>query len=188
MAHINLLPWREAARKEQQTQYLSIITAVALFSFLTVFLVSSVYSARLDGQEKRNQYLQQEIAVLDRQIAEIRNLNETKMNLQQRMSLISQLQGSRNLGTQIMDEIVQIVPSGVYLTSLEKKGSALLLIGKSESNNRLSNMIRQVEDSELLTEPLLEFIETGRAPGRLLSDFKMHVRVQGFEALQGETR
>ncbi|MEE2001032.1 PilN domain-containing protein [Alkalimonas sp. MEB108] len=187
MAHINLLPWREAARKERQKQYLSILTAVALISFMLVFVVSSIYSARLEGQQKRNQYLQAEISKLNRQIAEIRDLNETKNSLQQRMALITQLQGSRNLGTQIMDEIVRVVPSGVYLTSLEKKGNAILINGRSESNNRLANMIRLVEDSELLSDPLLEFIETGRS-NQLLSDFKMHVRVQGFEVLQGETR
>lgn len=186
MAHINLLPWREAARKEQQKQYLTLITAVALFSFILVFAISSIYSARLDRQHQRNQYLQAEITKLNRQIAEIRDLNETKTSLQQRMALIAQLQGSRNLGTQIMDEIVRVVPSGVYLVSLEKKGSSLLINGRSESNNRLANMIRQVEDSELLSEPLLEFIETGRS-NQLLSDFRMHMQVKGFDMMQGET-
>ncbi|MDP4527875.1 PilN domain-containing protein [Alkalimonas delamerensis] len=185
MAHINLLPWRQEARKEQQKQYITILSAVALMSFMLVFVISSIYSARLEGQQKRNQYLQGEINKLNRQIAEIRDLNETKNSLQQRMSLIAQLQGGRNQGTQIMDEVVRVVPSGVYLTSLEKRDNAILIHGRSESNNRLANMIRLVEDSALLSDPLLEFIETGRS-NQLLSDFKMHVRVQEFDAMQGE--
>jgi type IV pilus assembly protein PilN len=162
MAYINLLPWRDAARKERQKQYLTVLTATAMFSFLLVFVVNMIYSARIDGQVQRNRYLENEIKVLDQRIAEIRTLNDTKQNLQQRMSLIEQLQGSRNLGTQIMDEIAQSVPAGVYLTELEKKGTALLLVGKSESNNRLSNLLREAEESELLASPLLEFIEAGK--------------------------
>uniref|UniRef100_A0A486XM88 Type IV pilus biogenesis protein PilN n=1 Tax=Rheinheimera sp. BAL341 TaxID=1708203 RepID=A0A486XM88_9GAMM len=187
MAYINLLPWRDAARKERQKQYLTVLTATAMFSFLLVFAVNMIYSARIDGQVQRNRYLENEIKVLDQRIAEIRTLNDTKQNLQQRMSLIEQLQGSRNLGTQIMDEIAQSVPAGVYLTQLEKKGTALLLVGKSESNNRLSNLLREAEESELLASPLLEFIEAGKDNSSLLSNFKMHLKVEGFEAVQGET-
>jgi type IV pilus assembly protein PilN len=83
-----------------------------------------------------------------------------------------------------MLEITRIVPTGVYLTQLEKKGSALLLLGKSESNNRLSNMLREAEQSELLTTPYLEFIEAGKERSSLLSDFRMHVKIAGYEALE----
>jgi type IV pilus assembly protein PilN len=185
MAYINLLPWRDAARKERQKQYLTALTATAVFSFLLVFSVNMIYSARIEGQLQRNNFLQNEIKILDQRIAEIQLLNDTKKSLQQRMSLISQLQGSRNLGTQIMDEIASAVPAGVYLTQLEKKSTSLLLIGKSESNNRLSNMLREAEESELLSEPYLEFIEAGKDSSSLLSNFKMHLTVKGYEAVQG---
>lgn len=184
MAYINLLPWRDAARKEQQKNYVMALALTALVSFLVFFVINQVYNARLDGQAKRNQFLESEIRVLDQRISEIRNLAETKRSLQQRMTLIEQLQSSRNLGTQIMTEIAEIVPNGVYLTQLEKKGSTLLLVGKSESNNRLSNMLREAEQSELLAEPYLEFIEAGRERASLLSDFKMHLKISGYEALE----
>lgn len=184
MAYINLLPLREAARKERQKNYVMVLALTALVSFLVCFLINMVYNARLDGQAKRNQYLESEIRILDQRIAEIRTLNETKRSLQQRMTLIEQLQGSRNLGTEVMLEITRIVPTGVYLTQLEKKGSALLLLGKSESNNRLSNMLREAEQSELFTTPYLEFIEAGKERSSLLSDFRMHVKIAGYEALE----
>ena len=184
MAYINLLPWREAARKEKQKQYVTVLAMTAVVSFVVFFLINMVYSSMIDGQYQRNRYLENEIKVLDQRIAEIRTLNETKRSLQQRMSLIEQLQGSRNLGTEIMSEIARVVPSGIYLTQLEKKGSNLLLIGRSESNNRLSTMLRDAEQSELLDSPLLEFIEAGKDESRLLSNFKMHLTVKGYEAVQ----
>lgn len=186
MAYLNLLPWREAQKKQQQARFMTLLSGVSVGSFLLVFLVSAVYGARVEGQQGRNTYLQGEITILDQRIAEIKQLDEKKKNLQKRIELIEQLQSSRNLGTQIMDEIARVTPTGVYLMNLEKKGSSLLLVGKSESNNRLSNMIRTVEASELLTEPLLEFIEAGANKDTMvLSDFKMHLRVKGYEAVQG---
>ena len=59
----------------------------------------------------------------------------------------------------------------------------LLLVGKSESNNRLSNMLREAEQSELLAEPYLEFIQAAKERSSLLSDFQMHLKIVGFEAL-----
>ncbi len=186
MAYLNLLPWREAQKKQQQARFMTLLSGVSVGSFLLVFFVSAVYGARVEGQQGRNNYLQGEITILDQRISEIKQLDEKKKNLQKRIELIEQLQSSRNLGTQIMDEIARVTPAGVYLMNLEKKGSSLLLVGKSESNNRLSNMIRTVEASELLTEPLLEFIEAGANKDTMvLSDFKMHLRVKGYEAVQG---
>lgn len=187
MAYINLLPWREAQRKQQQTQFMTVLSIAGILSFGAIFGLSAVYTAKIEGQTSRNTYLQGEITILEQRIVEIRELDEKKKNLQKRMELISQLQSSRNLGTQIMDEIASVVPAGVYLSNLQKQGPSLLLVGKSESNNRLSNMIRSVESSELLKDPLLEFIEAGKDQTQLLSDFKIHLTVKGFEAVQGAT-
>ncbi len=188
MAYLNLLPWREAQKKQQQARFMTTMTAACVSSFILVFAISTVYGAMIEGQNGRNSYLKGEIAILDQRITEIKQLDEKKKNLQKRIELIAQLQSSRNLGTQIMDEIAKVTPAGVYLTNLEKKGPSLLLVGKSESNNRLSNMIRAVEASDLLATPLLEFIEAGKADTQLLIDFKMHLMVKGFEAVQGEAK
>lgn len=185
MAFINLLPWREAQKKQQQTRFMTLLTGAGLLSFGVIFALSAVYGAMIEGQEYRNSFLQNEINILEQRIVEIRELEQRKKNLQKRMELIAQLQSSRNLGTQIMDEIATVVPAGVHLTNLQKLGPSLLLVGKSESNNRLSAMIRAVESSDLLGQPLLEFIEAGKDQTQLLSDFKIHLTVKGFEAVQG---
>ncbi len=182
MASINLLPWREAARKQQQLNYLAILAQVAVLAFVVMFLVYWLYQARVAGQITRNTLLETEIKVLDQRIVQIRELEKQKAGLQQRMSLIEQLQRSRNLGTQIMDEVAKTVPAGVYLVSMDKKFNRLLVTGKSESNNRLSSLLRVIEQSPLLTQPVLEFIQASKEDSGLLSDFKMHLRLIGAEA------
>ncbi|WP_233081477.1 PilN domain-containing protein [Rheinheimera soli] len=181
MASINLLPWREAARKQQQLNYLTVLAQVAVLAFVLMFFVYWLYQARVEGQLSRNTLLETEIQVLDQRIAQISELEKQKAGLQQRMSLIEQLQRSRNLGTQIMDEVAKTVPAGVYLVSLDKKFNRLLVTGKSESNNRLSSLLRVIEQSPLLTQPVLEFIQASKEDSGLLSDFKMHLRLVGAE-------
>jgi type IV pilus assembly protein PilN len=181
MASINLLPWREAARKQQQMDYLTVLAQVAVLAFVLMFLIYWVYQARVEGQISRNTLLETEIKHLNLRIGQIRELEKQKEGLQLRMSLIEQLQRSRNLGTQVMDEVAKTVPAGVYLLSLDKKFNRLLITGKSESNNRLSGMLRVIEQSPLLTQPVLEFIQASKDDSGLLSDFKMHLRLVGAE-------
>jgi type IV pilus assembly protein PilN len=66
--------------------------------------------------------------------------------------------------------------------SLDKKFNRLLITGKSESNNRLSSLLRVIEQSPLLTRPVLEFIQASKDDSGLLSDFKMHLALVGAEA------
>ncbi|MEO2268738.1 PilN domain-containing protein [Pseudoalteromonas sp. YIC-656] len=187
MPHINLLPWREAARKEAQQNFATILVVVIVLAFGSMFALSWFYSAMIDGQNVRNNFLAREIQVLDRRIAEIRELDKKKASLQQRMRLIEELQSNRNLGTRIMDEVAKIVPSGVYFTTLERRGNAIQITGKSESNNRLSTMIRQVEGSYLLERASLQGIVAGEDNARLLSDFNMQFSVKPFDEI-GEVK
>lgn len=180
MAHINLLPWREEALKAQQKEFFTILTVIALLSLALVFSVSLFYQAQIDGQITKNQFLKNEIQLLDIRIAEIKELKAKKIALQKRISVIEQLQRSRNVGTQVLDEMAKLIPNGIYLTRLEKKGNSISLQGKSESNNHLANMIRAIGLSDLFTDATPESIITDEKARKLLSDFKMKVRIKGL--------
>ena len=184
MPHINLLPWREQQRQASQQKFLILIGSIIGLSLFIMFLIGSFYDSLRTGQEIKNNYLQAEIRKLDARIREINNLNSQKGNLQRRMRLIEELQGNRNLGTQVIDEVARIVPSGVYLTSLEREGNMVKVIGRSESNNRLSQMLRQVEASYLLENPIIQGIVAGEQANRLLSDFTMHFYIKSYQDLE----
>ncbi|WP_111978632.1 PilN domain-containing protein [Algibacillus agarilyticus] len=178
MPHINLLPWREEAKELKQKQFIGMLALAAIIVIIIGLLISSYYSGRIDYQHKRNQYIRNEIAVLNTKIEEIKNLRAKRSELEQRMGLIADLQRNRNLGAQILDELVKVVPPGVYLTELEKRESKVSVKGKSESNNRLSNMMRQIENSWLLEAPILNSIVAAQVEPRILSDFRMSMDVK----------
>ncbi|SET18225.1 PilN domain-containing protein [Thalassotalea agarivorans] len=180
MAYINLLPWREEAQKAKQREFFSLLALVALSGIAIILAVSQFYSASISNQEKRNQFLTNEITILDSRIAEIKELNAKKAELEKRIRVVEQLQRSRNVGTQVLNEIAKIVPTGVYLISIEKEENTLQIIGKSESNNHLANMIREIDRSELFADPSMETITSDENNSRLLSEFRMRVRIRGL--------
>lgn len=180
MAYINLLPWREEALKAKQKDFFIILVAAGVFAFALVFSVNLYFQARVDGQLARNAFLKNEIQLLDIQIAEIKTLNDKKAELQKRIDVVEQLQRSRNVGTQVLDEIATIIPNGIYITQIDKKGNTIQITGKSESNNHLANMIRAIELSDLFTDATPESITSDDGSSKLLSSFKMRVKIKGL--------
>ncbi|AZZ96730.1 PilN domain-containing protein [Pseudoalteromonas sp. R3] len=186
MPHINLLPWREQQRQASQQKFLTILGVIVAASLALMYGIGAFYDTLREGQEIKNRYLSSEIRKLDKRIGEIKGLNQQKENLQRRIRLIEELQSNRNLGTQLIDEVARVVPAGVYLTSLERQQNMIKVIGRSESNNRLSQMLRAVESSYLLRDPLLQGIVAGEREERLLSNFTMHFYVKTFAQMEKE--
>ncbi|TMP35077.1 PilN domain-containing protein [Pseudoalteromonas rubra] len=186
MPHINLLPWREQQRQASQQKFLTILGVIVAASLALMYGIGAFYDTLREGQEIKNRYLSSEIKKLDKRIGEIQGLNQQKENLQRRIRLIEELQSNRNLGTQLIDEVARVVPAGVYLTSLERQQNMIKVIGRSESNNRLSQMLRAVESSYLLRDPLLQGIVAGEREERLLSNFTMNFYVKTFAQMEKE--
>ncbi|MGI2261073.1 PilN domain-containing protein [Shewanella sp. GXUN23E] len=188
MANINLLPWREEAREKQQREYIGILVLVFLVSSLLVYLSLTVIDLMTEEQQGRNQYLQTEINLLEKQIKEIREIRERKKDIERRTEIILDLQQARNLPTHVLDEVVRIVPPGIYLNSIEKKGSMLWIDGRSESNNNVANMMRKVKTSPWLSEPNMQSIVSQTEAMRQLQRFNLNISVideQQLKALAG---
>lgn len=76
MIRINLLPHRELKRKARQQQFAVLAGLTVILGMLIIWGVHEMVLDKIDYQNGRNQYLKDEIAVLDRQIAEIRSIRE----------------------------------------------------------------------------------------------------------------
>jgi type IV pilus assembly protein PilN len=123
MARINLLPWREAERKKRQQEFGLMVLAGVVLSLLALIGAHMQIESQIKAQANRNAYLQHEIDIVDRQIAEIRDLGKTKASLLARMNIIQELQSSRPQIVHLFDEIVATLPDGVFLNKVEQSGA-----------------------------------------------------------------
>lgn len=176
MARINLLPWREAERKKRQQEFGLMILAGAVISVIGVVGIHMQIDSEINAQAQRNGYLQGEIDRVDQQIAEIRDLGKTKASLLARMNIIQELQSSRPQIVHLFDEIVSTLPDGVFLDKISQGGDNVELAGKAQSNARVSSFMRNIESSDWLGSPRLDFIESKEATGTGLSQFKLTAR------------
>jgi len=159
MARINLLPWREERRKARQIQFNITAGIVAAAGAFAVALMYLWMSSAISGQNERNKYLQDQIAFMDHQNEQIKDLQDTKQNLLARMQVIQQLQGSRPIVVHLFDQLVKTLPPGVYLTSVVESGDNLTLEGSAESSARISTYLRNIDSSPFMGDPNLVLVQ-----------------------------
>ncbi|GAB4347655.1 MAG: type 4a pilus biogenesis protein PilN [Gammaproteobacteria bacterium] len=176
MARINLLPWREELRKARQKQFAFVAVGTVVFAALVAVYVHIHIAGLIEDQNRRNNYLKEQIRIVDSQIREIQELEKTKANLLARMNVIQELQRSRPQIVRLFDELVTTLPDGVYLTKIEQKGNSLTLDGIAQSNARVSAYMRNVDASEWLESPRLEIIEASKEEERRNAKFKLHFK------------
>lgn len=173
MARINLLPWREQARSRRQRD-LGIVAAAALGSVLLIgVLLKFQIDAMIDAQGARNTYLEGQIAVLNRRIREINELEKQKADLLARMGVIQALQESRPEIVHLLDQLVDAVPAGVFLTKLQQEEGRVTVEGRAQSNARVSALMRNIESAAWIGKPELLLIENKDETGTGFSHFRL---------------
>jgi type IV pilus assembly protein PilN len=159
MAKINLLPWREDRRKQRNKEAQTVLVAAALFGALIVLGSWFQVGKWTEGQEARNNLLREEIRIADEKIKEIEALERTRQTLLQRKEVIEQLQSDRSVMVHLFDELVRRTPEGVRLSSIKQNGQQLTLEGLAESNARVSEFMRVIDQSQWLGNSDLSIVE-----------------------------
>ncbi|OGQ51682.1 MAG: pilus assembly protein PilN [Deltaproteobacteria bacterium RIFCSPLOWO2_02_FULL_53_8] len=166
MARINLLPWREQLREERKQRFLVTLAGVLIVAAGVVFLGDQYLSGAIEQQSARNDFVRKEIAVLDTRIKEISELKTRRQQLLERMKIIQDLQGNRPIIGRVFDQLVRTLPDGVYFTGLKMTGKNIAIVGASESNNRVSSLMRNLDGSDWLTAPNLTEVKAD-TPGEM---------------------
>ena len=164
MILINLLPHREAARKRRKEQFVMMVGGAALAGAMLAFLFSLWYQHEIDIQREKNAYLQSETQKLELQIKDVASLRAEIQSLKARQQAVENLQADRNTPVQLLGQLVERVPDGVYLLAVKQEGQSVTLTGVAQSQERVSELLRNISSSEAwLTRPeLIEILSTNQ--------------------------
>jgi type IV pilus assembly protein PilN len=157
---------------------MAVAAGTAIVGALIVGLMHTYYAEKIDNQERRNQFLQSEIAKLDKEIAEINKLKDEIRALLARKQIIETLQADRAQTVHLLDDLVKRMPEGVYLRSLSQKGLRVNLQGYAQSNARVSTLMRNIEASPWLGNPELIEVKAARVGNRRIAEFNMFMSLK----------
>lgn len=155
MATINLLPWRDEYRYEKKREFFSVLTLLIILAVLIAYVWISFMKVEVKDQQSRNKLFEVEIAQLNKKVHEIDTLKKQRSSLESKMNVIQGLQNKRPLIVHYFDRMVGAVPDGIYFKSLNRTEDGYSIKGISESNNRVSTFMRNLERSEYFQSPNL---------------------------------
>lgn len=159
ITEINLLPWRELKREQDKKLFTTILLLALVFAAGMVLLANYYSKTLIDNQNNRNKRLQTEIATLDKQIAEIKSLKQLRAALISRMMIVQNLQSTRILTVHLFDELIKVLPSGIYITKVQRDQNLVTVMGFTQSNTYISDMMRNIEQNEWIHHPVLTEIK-----------------------------
>ena len=176
MAGLNLLPWREEARKKSQQTFVMMVAATVAVGALSVFGTYTYFESEITYQSERNAYVKAETKRLEKAIKAIKKLDATKKALMERIAVIESLQFARPGIVHLFDEMVNALPKGLFLTKLEQSSGKVKIEGKAESNTRVSSYMKRLNASPWLKSSDLHKISIdNRKDKNRLRRFKLNV-------------
>lgn len=185
MIRINLLPHREERRKAKREQFYALSGMMLILGGVIWFLGFTVINGYISSQDGKNAFLKSEIAVLDKQIDEIKRLREQTEALLARKQVIESLQANRAETVHLFNELARQVPGGIYLRTVKQAAQKISLNGLAQSNARVSTLMRNLDESPLLERPELVEIKAVNVDKRRLSEFTLNVYFTRQTAAEG---
>jgi type IV pilus assembly protein PilN len=131
---------------------------VSVLAGLIWFLGYSIVNRQIATQNEKNEFLKSEIVSLDKEIDEIKKIQEQTSALLARKRVIEALQANRTETVHLFNELAKQVPDGIYLRTLAQTGPKIAISGYAQSNARITTLMNNLDESPLLEKSTL--IET----------------------------
>lgn len=174
---INLLPHRQLRRAHQQRLFALFAVVVAGIGLAAVVVGQMQFINAKNAQDRRNTFLREETAKLDKQIVEIKQLREKTDDLLSRKNVVEALQGNRTEAVRLFDELARRLPEGLYLKSVKQTGNSLALNGYAQSSARVSTYMRALDETTLFQDPSLVEVKAAQVGNLRVNEFSLNVKI-----------
>jgi type IV pilus assembly protein PilN len=181
-ARINLLPHRAERRTRARQHFITVSAGTFLIGAALAGLVYQFYARQIEVQNDRNTFLANEIKKLDKDIADINELKNQIQALLARKTIIEQLQADRAQTVHLLEQMVKQMPEGVYLKSMKQAGAKVHIVGYAQSNARVSTLMRNIEASPWLDQPLLVEVKAASVDKKRVAEFNMYLNLKRVAA------
>ena len=183
---MNLLPWRERLRQEQKRKFLGLLLLMPLLAGMMIGGLDRHYVAAIQRQEMRNNFLAEEIKILDGRVEEVTLLTQQREQLLARMAVIQDLQENRASVVRVFDELAQHRVAGVFFTELSFKSGfksgaeqsateVTTITGVTRSNDQIALFLRNVSTSPWFEQPRVTAIKADASLGAQASRFTLRL-------------
>jgi type IV pilus assembly protein PilN len=176
MTQINLLPWREKARKKLKID-LGILVAIFISVTLLILIICHLILDSLISRENaRGDFLQ--TAVNER--SSLYQTEKTKKKQQDAMeselSFLYNLRNNSYHDVQLLNQLTQLVPPTIVLDKMVKEGNKIVIIGRTQAELEITLFMKNITQSKYFNQPVLTRIS--QTPDKIGASRVFELQVQ----------
>ena len=160
MIRINLLPIKEAQRALGRRRQMSVgllCLAVAFLMMVIPFMLQSRSLTRLQGETEQ---LQAEVAKLEAQAKEVKDLDKKRAELAAKLKIIDDLKRKRVGPVHILEDMSTATPEKLWLVDFNDVGGVATITGMAVDNQTIATFMRQLQMSKYYFD--VDLVETSQ--------------------------
>lgn len=174
MIKINLLPYREAAKKENLRQQIMILSGTLALFLLIILAVHIYFSTLISGMETKIQEAEARLVVLNKKVGDLEGFKRDKREIEQKLGVIKTLEGNRLFPVRMFDEINRLVPAGdIWLEKVSETGQELRIEGVARDNGTVARFMKSLETSGFIQSVDLGVSREKEVSGVKLQQFSL---------------
>ena len=155
---INLRPWREENRQQQQKKFIQLSFTSLIIGLLVSLILWQNTAASIKNIQQENSLIQAHLTQLTMEIQEVAQLHEKRQRLLKHLDVIQKLQNNRTVAIELMQQLTNSMNDGVFLTELKRTETQLLLEGQANTSQAITTLMRSLNIQPRYAEPILRSI------------------------------
>ena len=172
MIKINLLPYRETAKRENLLREIIILSGVLVLFVLILLGVQLYFSMSVASMEKKIQEAEATLVVLNKKVGDIEAYKRDKKELEQKLGAINSLEKNRLFPVRMLDELNLLVPSKeAWLEKVTRKGQELRVEGVARDNGTVARFMKSMEKAPFVQSVELVVSKEKEIVGVKLQEF-----------------
>lgn len=164
MANINLLPWRDKQKINQNRKFKKQLLLIFLGAFLLVILMRQYYMHELNQQQANNAVISQKIQALAPQLAEVNKIKSQNRFLQERVDAANRLIEQQNNSLTVWQSLAQAKPNDLFFMQIKRESSQIILFGKAINAKQVDKFNANLANSSWCGVPMVRSVNHDITP------------------------
>jgi len=174
---INLLPWRITQQGARKKKFIRLFISSVLSAVLISAGLYSLIHTKKQQQLLARQQWQAAIQSLNPQLTRIKAIQQYQTQLLDDLKMFATWQNQQEDLIEALEDIVRIVPQGIYLTELKRQNQRLMIKGMADSTHSITTLLQNSNNKDSFTKAKLIEIQQP-TPSQTATTFSIELNLK----------
>ena len=147
MIKINLLPYREKAKKENFSRQITIIVGCFILFILCLVWLYVYMTSQVNDLEAKLADSKQILSVLNEKVGDLEKFKLKKAELELKLGVIATLEENRLLPVKTLDDLSMLVPQkSIWVIKIVQSSDSLTIEGVGRDNIAAADFMKTIEN------------------------------------------